>query len=170
MVRRNWWVHECTFTGGTNHHHRYVPIYRGDLSSSSICTHLQGVLIIIFNMYPFTGGTYHYLRYVPIHMGDLSLGGVQNEFGTTFLPSSKYMFCNFHPWEFKLYTLPCKETLLAQRRSNALTGVSTNSYVRMNSYSQSVHIHQPKNCMIFSNIIELVNSSSQGGWFHQPKS
>ena len=60
-------------------------------------------------------------------------------------------------------TLPWKETLLAQRRSNALTGVRTNSYARMNQYSQSVHIHQPKNCRIFSNIFELVNSSSQSG-------
>ena len=29
-------------------------------------------------------------------------GGVQNEFGTTFLPSFKYMFGTFHLWEFKL--------------------------------------------------------------------
>ena len=67
-------------------------------------------------------------------------------------------------------TLPWKETLLAQRRSNALTGVRTNSYAQMNSYFQSVHIHQPKNCIIFSNTFELVNSSSQSGLFHQPKS
>ena len=65
------------------------------------------------------------------------------------------------------HTLPWKETLLAQRRSNALTGVNTNPYARMNS---CLHIHQPKNCMIFSNTFELINSASQSGWFHQPKS
>ena len=27
---------------------------------------------------------------------------MQNEFGTTFLPTSKYMFGTFHQWEFKL--------------------------------------------------------------------